>query len=182
MRQMLAGPARDDASTGVGNHRLALLWIATATAVVLHNAEEWLLDMTGWIAGHPWLPGRSLHGDPAEFALVLAIVTLAVLGLAAVAVVTRPRWSAAVLVCLAYALMVNGASHALLSLLSWSPMPGIISGVALFLPLGALLSRALPPVRWTTSTVALTALVAVGITAGAFALAAVPTGLVGQVS
>lgn len=182
MRQMLAEAAREDAPAGVGNHRLALLWSATAIAVVLHNAEEWLLGMTGWIAGHPWLPGGSLHGDPAEFALVLAIVTLAVLGLAAVAVVTRPRWSATVLVCLAYALMVNGASHALLSLLSWSPMPGLISGVVLLLPLGALLSRALPPVRWTTSTVVLTVLVALGITAGAFALAAALTALAGKVA
>ncbi|MGC5617677.1 HXXEE domain-containing protein [Georgenia sp. Z1491] len=182
MRQMLAAPAPEDAPTEVGQHRLTLPWITTALVVVLHNTEEWYLDMTGWIAGHPWLPGRSLHGDGAEFALVLALVTLAVLGLAAVAVLTRPRWSATALVCLTCALAVNGASHALLSLLSWSPMPGVVTGVALLVPLGVVLARALPPVSWTASTVVLTVLAAVGLTAGAFALAAALTALAGTVA
>lgn len=142
---------------------------------MLHNAEEWLLGMTGWIAAHPWLPGRALHGDHAQFALVLAVVTAAVLAIAVTAVAARPRWSAEVLVCVACALMVTGGSHAALSLLSWSPMPGVISGVVVLLPLGALVVHLLPPVRWTASTIALTAVAAVGITAGAFALASLLT-------
>ncbi|MGC5626669.1 HXXEE domain-containing protein [Georgenia sp. Z1344] len=182
MELMVTTPARTDKPPGAGHRRQSQLWGATALAVVLHNTEECLLDMTGWIAEHPWLPGRSLHGDPAEFALVLALVTLAVLGLAAVAVGTRPRWSATVLACVACALMVNGAGHVVLSLLSWSPMPGLVSGVALLLPLGTLVSRELPPVRWTSSTVTLATLAAVGLTAGAFALAAVLTALVGRVA
>lgn len=160
----------------VGDRRLALLWAATAAALMVHNAEEWLLNLTGWIAEHPWLPGRSLHGDQDEFALVLAIVTGAVLGLAATAVVARPRWSGGVLVCVAYALMANAASHVLLSVLSWSPMPGVISGIVVLLPVGALVVRVLPPMHWTLSTVALTVIAAVGVTAGAFGTAALLSG------
>lgn len=177
MGQMLAEAAGDRAAANVGDRRLTPLWAAVAGAVVAHNAEEWLLNMTGWIADHPWLPGRSLHGDQPQFALVLAIVTATVVGIAVVAVVARPRWSAEALVCVAYALMVNGASHLVLSLLSWSVMPGVISGVAVLLPLGVFVVRALPSVEWTLSTVVMTVLVAVGITAGAFVLAALLTGI-----
>ena len=155
----------------VSERGLALLWVGVAAAVALHNAEEWLLGMTGWIAEHPWLPGASLHGDQDQFALVLALVTAAVLALTVTALTRRPRWSAEVLACAAYVLMANGISHLVLSLLSWSPMPGVLSGTAVLLPLGALLVRVLPPVRWTASNVAMTAGAAVGITAGAFAVA-----------
>lgn len=176
MNQMHVAAASDRAAEKVKDRHL-VLWAATAGAVVLHNVEEWLLDMTGWIATQPWFPGRSLHGDQAEFAVVLAIVTTAVLAIAVIAVAFRPRWSAEVLVCVAYALMVNGASHVLLSLLSWSPMPGVISGSVVLLPVGALLVHRLPPVRWTVSIVAMTVIAATGITAGAFALASVLTGI-----
>ncbi len=165
------------ASTTAGRRRLALLWMATAGAVVLHNAEEWLLGMTGWIARQSWLPGHSLHGDQSRFALVLAIVTGAVLALAVTAVVVQPRWSAEVLVCVAYALVINGVSHVVLSLLSWSVMPGVVTGVVVLLPLGVLVIRALPSVRWTVSSVVATVLAAVGITAGAFVLAFLLTGI-----
>lgn len=176
MNEMLAEAASGKAAARPDRRRLAMLWMATAGAVVVHNAEEQLFGLTGWIADHPWLPGRGLHGDAAQFGLVLAIVTAAVLAIAITAVVARPLWSAEVLTCVAYALMVNGASHALLSLLSWSVMPGALSGVAVLLPLGAFIIRALPPVRWTVSTVIATVVAAVGITAGAFVLASVLMG------
>lgn len=173
---VLAEVTAENAAAKVTRRRLTLLWAATAAATALHNTEEWLLDMTGWIAEHPWLPGRSLHGDQTEFALVLAVVTTAVLVIAATAVVAQPTWSAEVLVCLAYALMINGTSHVLLSLLSLDPMPGVISGIVVLWPLGVLVTRTLPAVRWTILTTATTVTAAVGITAGAFALASAFTG------
>ncbi|WP_366516500.1 HXXEE domain-containing protein [uncultured Agrococcus sp.] len=176
MNRMRIEAVSDRRSAAVSDRRLAVLWIATASAVVLHNFEEWALGMTTWIATHPWLPGRSLHGDQAEFAVVLAIVTSAVLVIAVAAVAFRPRWSAEVLACVAYALMFNGASHAVVSLLSWSPMPGIITGIIVLLPLGTLVTRMLPPMRWTVSNVTVTVIAAVGITAGAFAVASVFAG------
>ncbi|WP_051297726.1 HXXEE domain-containing protein [Brevibacterium album] len=182
MDQGFAETASDRAVAKVSGRHLAMLWAAAAGAAALHNLEEWLLDMTGWIAGHSWLPGRSLHGDQAEFAVVLALVTVAVFAIAGVAVAVRPRWSAEVLVCVAYALMVNGASHAVLSLLSWHPMPGVFSGIVVLLPLGMLVVHMLPPVRWTVPTIVMTVIAAVGITAGAFALASVLTGIEWKVS
>ena len=173
----LAEATGEDAVKKVVRRRRTWLWVATAAATTLHNAEEWLLDMTGWIAGHPWLPGRSLHGDQAEFALLLTIVTATVLAIAVVAVVAQPSWSADVLVCLSYALIINSTSHVLVSLLSRSAMPGVISGITVLFPLGVLVTRTLPPVRWTIPATAITAAAAAGITLGAFVLASVFTEL-----
>lgn len=169
LRMSADAASRGHAATS-GQPGLTLFWLLTAASIVLHNSEEWLLDMTGWIAEHPWLPGRSLHGDQADFAVVLALVAAAVVGIAALAVIRRPPWSAEVLVCVAYALMVNAVSHAILSLLSISVMPGVITGVLVLLPLGLMIVRALPPVRWTVANVGATAAAACGITAGAFLL------------
>ncbi|HLR95609.1 MAG TPA: HXXEE domain-containing protein [Jiangellaceae bacterium] len=155
--------------------RLTMLWAMTVAALAVHNVEEWLLDMTGWIAGHPWLPGGSLHGDPDQFALGLVIVTAVVFVLASVALVVKPAWSAEVLVCVAYALMINTASHAVLSMASWSLMPGAITGALVLLPVSVVTARSLPPVRWTASAVVKTVIAALGIVYGSLALAAVLT-------
>lgn len=175
MNSVITEHAGRGARVELSHRRLALLWVATALVVMVHNTEEWLFDMTGWIADQPWLPGRSLHGDQAEFALVLAIVTAAVASIAVTAIVARPGWSAEVLSCVAYALMANAASHLVMSLLTWSPMPGVVSAIAVLLPFGVIVVRAVPPVRWTTSTIGLTVLAAIGITGGAFAMAALVT-------
>lgn len=177
MNLVLTEDAGKDTFVGASHRRLALLWATTAAVVMLHNTEEWLFNMTGWIAEHPWLPGRSLHGDQTEFAFVLAIVTIAVAAIAVTAIVFRPRWSTEVLACVAYALMANGASHLVLSLLSWSPMPGVFSGAIFLLPFGAIVVWVVPPVRWTISNISMTALAAIGITVGSFALAALFTSI-----
>src|SRR5699024_10269457 len=133
--------------------RLTALWVMTLAALTVHNIEEWMFDMTGWIATHPWLPFGFLHGDDDQFALALVIVTAAVGLLALVAVTLTPAWSAEVLVCLTYALMINAGSHLLVSLASGGLMPGVITGALLLLPLGTLTVRSLPTVAWTASTV-----------------------------
>jgi hypothetical protein len=174
MRTLSTGESEE---SRVSRERLRLLWSATSVAVVLHSAEEWSTDMTGWISRRPWLPAAEMHEGNQEFTLVLALVTAALLALAALAVVARPRWSSDVLVCVLWALMANAAGHAVLSLLSWSVMPGTISGVAVIMPLGVLALRALPPVRWTVGTTVTTLVAALGLMAGAFALAALLHGI-----
>lgn len=176
MSRVLAETVADGAISRVSDRSLSLLWASTAGALALHNVEEWMLGMTEWIAAHPWFPARSLHGDQSEFAIVLAIISGAVLLIAIRAVITRPRWSAEVLVFIAYAKMVNGISHAVLSLLSWSLMPGVITGIIVLLPLSALVIHKLPPVQWTTSNTALMVITTVGLSAGAFVLASILSG------
>lgn len=151
--------------------RLTTLWVLAVIALALHNFEEWLLDMTGWIADHPWLPGRSFHGDSFQMALALIIVTAAILLLAAVAVAFRPNWSAETLSCLSYALIINGASHVGLSVVSWSLMPGAITGAAVLIPLGLWTARSLPAVRWTAAAIAITVVAAGGVVFGSLWLA-----------
>ncbi|WP_147918128.1 HXXEE domain-containing protein [Ruania zhangjianzhongii] len=152
--------------------RLGLLWALMVSGLALHNAEEWLFGLTGWMADHPWLPGRSLHGDQAQFAIALAIVTAAVLVIALIAVATRARWSEGVLVSVAYALMINAGSHVVLSVVSWSLMPGTLSGALLLLPLGLLVVRSLPVMPWTTTSLVLTVVAAVVLVMGSLAAAA----------
>lgn len=178
MGDLLIATSTSTTSARDSDHRLPLLWVATAGVVLLHNCEEWLLDMTGWIAGQTWIPGHSLHGDGSEFLLVLLLVTIVVLAVSAIAVLARPSWSAEVLVCLAYALVVNGMSHIVLSVVSQSVMPGAITAVAVLLPFGVAVICALPAVPWTASSVATTIIAVVGVTAGAFGLASLLTGMV----
>lgn len=154
------------------SRRLAAFWAATVLALAVHNAEEWLLGMTGWMAAHPWTPGRFLHGDQQQFALALVIVTAAVLTIGVVAVSTRAKWSAETLVCIAYVQIINAGSHLVVSVVSWSVMPGVITGVLVLLPLGLIITRALPPVRWSRSAVVTTVIAAVAIVGGSLLIAA----------
>ena len=166
-------------SDSTPSHRqLAGFWVLTVAAVALHNTEEWLLRLTEWIADHPWMPGRALHGDQTQYGLALIIVTAAVLAIAIVAVTRRTRWSSEVLACMAYALIINATSHLLLSVATWDLMPGTISGTLLLAPLGLIIIHTLPPVPWSVSSAVTIALAAIGIVIGSLLLAAALTALV----
>lgn len=161
----------------VSRRRIDLLWALAVGALVLHNAEELLLGLTGWIAAHPWMPGRALHGDQAQFAIALAIVTAAVLAVAIVAVTTRAEWSTGALLSVAWALIINTGSHLMMSAMSWSLMPGTVSGALVLLPLGLLITRTLPPMRWTTMSVLMTVVAAAMLVFGSLVIAAALTTL-----
>ena len=161
----------------VSRRRTDLLWTLAVGALVLHNAEELLFGLTGWIAEHPWMPGRALHGDQAQFAIALAIVTAAVLAIAIVAVTTRAGWSTGALLSVAWALIINAGSHLMMSAMSWSLMPGTVSGALVLLPLGLLIARTLPPMRWTTPSVLMTVVAAAMLVFGSLVIAAVLTTL-----
>ncbi|MFE7504394.1 HXXEE domain-containing protein [Promicromonospora sp. NPDC057488] len=161
------------AGTGVSDRaRLGLFWCLVAMALAVHNAEELARDLPGWQADRPWLPGAALYGDQGQFAVALAIVTGAALVLAVVAVTTRATWSAPVLVCVSYALLVNAAGHVLLSIVCWSLMPGVLTSVVVLAPVAVFLTRALPPVRWTISAALVTLVAALGLVVGSLAIAA----------
>lgn len=165
----------------VASRRTGVLWALMVSGLALHNAEEWLFGLTGWMADHPWLPGRSLHGDQAQFAMALTMVTAAVLIIALIAVATRARWSEGVLVSVAYALMINAGSHVVLSVVSWSLMPGTLSGALVLLPLGLFITRSLPVMPWTTTSLVLTVVATVVLVMGSLAAAAGIAALLGAV-
>lgn len=166
-----------DQGRAPSHRRLALLWTALVAALVLHNLEELLFDMAGWFARQPRLPGSVLYENAAQFAMALLVVTVAVTVLAGIAVAVRPAWSAEVLVGLAYALMINAGSHLALSVVSWSLMPGVITGVVILVPLGRYVVRSVPPVPWTTAAVATTAIAALAFVFGSHGVAALITSL-----
>lgn len=149
---------------------LAWLWFVTVALFAVHNAEEYLRDLPAWAGEHapPWI--AAAHSGQAGFGLAVGLLTLAALVVAVVAAVLRPAWSTEVLVCFAFVLLVNAASHLALSVLSLSPMPGVFTSPLLVL-LGAYLIMRLPRVRATWPTVLATALVAVLATVGTLVVA-----------
>lgn len=163
----------------VPGRRLALLWALVVVGLALHNAEEWVFGLTGWIGEHPWMPGGSLHGDQAQFGLALVLVTAAVLATAVTAVASRAAWSEATLVSIAYAVIVNAGSHLVMSALSWSLMPGAVTGALVLLPIGLLVTRSLPPMRWTTVSLAITIAAAVVLVLGSLVIASALTTALG---
>src|SRR5699024_12472594 len=102
------------------DRRLATLWLVTAGVVVLHNVEEWLFDMTGWVAAHPELPGRARHGAQARFEVALVIDTATVPALAVAAVALVRRWTAVVLACVPHGTALCRVSTGDLSWVLWS--------------------------------------------------------------
>lgn len=152
--------------------RLALLWCVLVLALAVHNLEEVALDLPRWAADHPFLPSAVLHGDQAQFGLAVLIVTSVVAVIGGIAIVRRPAWSGEVLSCLAHVLLINATSHIAVSAVSWSVMPGLVTGVVLLLPIGLLVVRSLPPVRWTRANVLIVISAAAGILFGSLGLAA----------
>ncbi|USQ80207.1 HXXEE domain-containing protein [Ornithinimicrobium faecis] len=159
----------DDDTT---HQRPWLLWALVVGGLALHNVEEGLFGLTRWMAGHPWLPGRVLHGDGAQFAIALVLVTTVVLLVAVVAVTTRARWGVGALASIAYAFLINGGSHVVLSVTSWSLMPGTVSGALVLVPIGLLTLRSLPSVPWSRASVVATVGAALGLVVGSLVLAA----------
>lgn len=162
---------RTDA-VGPTPRRLALLWGVLVLALAVHNLEEVLLDLPRWAADRPFLPSAALYGEQAQFGLAVLIVTGVVAVIGAIAIVRRPAWSAEVLACLAHVLLINAATHVVVSAVSWSLMPGLVTGVLLLLPIGLLVVRSLPPVQWTRANVLIVVGAAAGIVFGSLGLAA----------
>lgn len=179
--EMTAAPAERAPDTQeLLRPRLQSFWLLVVVGLALHNVEEGLLGLTGWVASHPWMPGRGMHGEQAQFVLALAMVTAVVLAIAVVAVMRRTRWSAGALTAVAWAFIINASSHLVLSLTSWSVMPGTVSGVLVLLPLGLLIVHTLPSTRWSTMSVIGTTIAAVGLVMGSLVLAASLTSVFGS--
>lgn len=154
------------------DQRLRVLWALGFGGLALHNLEEGLFGLTRWMAGHAWLPGRVLHGDGTQFAIALVLVTTVVLVVAVLAVTTRARWGVGALAGIAYAFLINAGSHIVLSVASWSLMPGTVSAALVLLPVGLLLLRSLPATPWSTASVVATVGAALGLMMGSLVLAA----------
>ena len=145
-------------------------WFLTVAVFAAHNAEEYLRDLPGWAAEHApaWI--SAVHSGQAGFGVAAGLLTVAALVVAVVVVVRRPAWSSEVLVCFAVVLIINAANHLLMSALTLSLMPGVLTSPLLVL-LGVYMFVRLPRVRATWPTVLATVLVAVLATVGTLVLA-----------
>jgi hypothetical protein len=127
----------------------------------LHVLEEHAFGFPAWSAQH-----LGFHLDDARFLHLNAIVFSIVLAVTALASAPGRAWLAAPI---ATACLVNGLAHAVAGSLTQTYSPGVVTGLALWAPLGgfalAHLARSVPRLR-------LAALCAVGIILHAIVTAA----------
>lgn len=110
------------------------LWVAAILAFALHAGEEALSGLPQWATVHPLVPWMAsmLSGD--RFILVAGALTLVVLAVGGYAVAVRPGWSGLLLRVLAWVMLANAASHVVLSILTMSYMPGLVTAVLVLVP------------------------------------------------
>lgn len=115
-------------------------WTATATAFLLHNVEEVVLNLPDWSASHPAPPWFSWMQQPGVFAIAVGALSLAVGCCAIYAIATGPSWSRWGLTLLATVMLLNAASHVGLSIMTSTLMPGVITATLVVAPamLGAI--------------------------------------------
>ena len=113
---------------------MRLRWAAAFLALLIHNAEELLLNLPAWAAAQPqwrWAAGVMPEG---RFQAVVMVLTLLALLLAIVGTVRPTRWTEALLLLLAGVMLFNAATHIVVSLLARAAMPGVVTSVVLVLP------------------------------------------------
>ena len=125
-----AGNERSDVATTPRRH-----WpLAFPTTYLVHIAEEWWGGFLAWSARF-----LGFQLTPAQYWRLNGIAWVAMLVMSLVA--TRgpdKRW---LVIPLATAVLVNGLAHLVASLVTATYSPGVISGVVLWVPLGAVVLR-----------------------------------------
>lgn len=109
-------------------------WTAAAAAVLAHNAEESVMGLPQWVSAHPVLPWLGWMASPGAFDIGVAVVSLAVGLLALYAIATGPSWSRMALRLLALVMLMNAASHVVLSVMATSLMPGAVTASVILAP------------------------------------------------
>lgn len=109
-------------------------WMAAVSAFLVHNIEEIVLDLPRWSAAHPALPWLAWMEQPGAFTLAVGVLSLAV-GLCAIyAIATGPSWSGRALAIFSSIMLLNAASHVALSVMTSSPMPGVVTALLVITP------------------------------------------------
>jgi hypothetical protein len=117
------------------SHRRA--WAAGIAAFLVHNVEEVASDLPAWAVAHPVLLWLGWMAPAGWFAIAVGVLTLGVGGLALYAMSTAPRWSGWALVAFAVVMLANAASHIVLSVMTSSVMPGVVTAGLVIAPVFA---------------------------------------------
>lgn len=104
-------------------------------AFLAHNVEEVALDLPAWRTSHQQFAWLGWMETPGLFATAVGVLSLAVGAIALYAMSTAPRWSRAALAVFATIMLVNAASHILLSIMTQSLMPGAVTAAVLIVPI-----------------------------------------------
>lgn len=146
-------------------------WVALISALGLHNAEEWIRDLPTWSAASTIVLEFLAADVHRGFGLALALVTL-VPAIGAIVIrraapMTEPMW----LAILAWVLIVNALWHVVLSLVTWTLMPGVVTAIALLLPVSVHVLASLPVHRTRGRIIGSAVLIMVAVTAVAVTFA-----------
>ncbi len=112
-------------------------WAAAMAAFLVHNVEEIVSDLPGWVAEHPVLPWFGWMAPAGLFTTAVGVLTLAVGALALYAMTTAPRWGGWALVAFAIVMLVNAVSHIVLSVMTSTIMPGALTATVVIVPVFA---------------------------------------------
>ncbi|HEY0005994.1 MAG TPA: HXXEE domain-containing protein [Pyrinomonadaceae bacterium] len=105
------------------------VWLFPATYLV-HIAEEYLGDFPGWVSSFGYA-----RITPSDFLQLNALAwLLMVLGIILALITPHMRW---VIISFGTIVFLNGLAHSLASIATASYSPGLISGLLLWIPLGA---------------------------------------------
>jgi len=160
--------------------RRLLSWLVLIAAPALHNAEEWTRDLPAWSSAYASLPHFISAYVHSGFSLALIIATIlpviAAIVIRRAAPQTEPAW----LVLFAWALIANAAWHAVLSVFTWTLMPGIFTAVMLLAPTSLYVLSTMPSQQRSGRIVLWAVPVMVIVTIATLTVAAFLANLVGR--
>ena len=146
--------------------------MALISALAVHDTEEWVRDLPAWSAARTFASGLMPADVHRGFGVALLLVSLLpVVGATAIrwlAPRTEPAW----LALFAWVLIANALWHAVLSLATWTAMPGILTATTLLLPASGYALAGLPLHRASARIIILAVLAMVAVTAATLAFAA----------
>lgn len=113
---------------------LFILWSTAFIAFSLHNVEELWLGLPYWNAQQPSLRWMAVIMPPRRFVLSVFILTGLVGLIAVIATWLSQKVSIIILHIFAWIMLLNAASHVMLSGLTQSLMPGSVTAVCILFP------------------------------------------------
>lgn len=113
---------------------MIVLWSAAFAAFTLHNIEELWFDLPRWSMQQPSLMWMAAIMPPQRFVHSIIVLSCLVILLATVSAWLSRKVRIMLLRLFAWIMVLNALSHMVLSGLTRSLMPGVLTAVVVILP------------------------------------------------
>ncbi|MDM7851275.1 HXXEE domain-containing protein [Pseudochrobactrum kiredjianiae] len=118
---------------------LQILWGVAFIAFALHNFEELWCGLPYWSARQSSSTWMAAIMPPQRFVVSIAILTVLIMLIAVVSIWLSEKSSIIILRIFAWTMMLNATSHVIISGLTQSLMPGVVTAVCILFPVMALI-------------------------------------------